>query len=49
MDQETKENLTSLDERLNLGYDRSILMTSEKIYRASIYTEKVGMIIFNMI
>lgn len=31
MDAEIKENLTVMDERLNLGYDRSLMMTSEKI------------------
>lgn len=40
-DKQTKENLTSLDRRINMGFDRSIIMTSEKVHRASIYTEKV--------
>lgn len=31
MDAEIKENLSVMDERLNLGYDRSLMMTSEKI------------------
>mmetsp|Transcript_1271 Transcript_1271/g.1322 ORF Transcript_1271/g.1322 Transcript_1271/m.1322 type:complete len:93 (-) Transcript_1271:608-886(-) len=41
LDKETKQNLTSLDQKLNLGYDRSLIMTSEKIQRASVYSQKV--------
>ena len=31
MDKKTKENLISLDEKLVKGFDRSVILTSEKV------------------
>ena len=41
MQKEVEENLAHFDIKLNRGYDRSVVMTSEKAQRASIYTDKV--------
>ncbi len=41
MDTETRVNLSMLDARLNLGYDRSMIKTCEKAQRATNYSSKV--------
>lgn len=48
MNKNTEENLLHLDDRLIQGYDRSLIMKSEKANRASYYTEKVIFIIYSI-
>ena len=40
-EKDTEKNLDELDYKLNRGYDRSVMHRSEKIQRASYYTEKI--------
>ena len=37
-DRNTRENLDNLDVKLNMGFNRSVLVTSQKVQRASVYS-----------